>query len=74
MLDLLNLGGLHYHKHSSSDQSKSEKVKRKKMRVGLINKGKNNTYVDCEMSGPDAGMINTGENTQVIRSDIHTND
>lgn len=41
-----------------------------KVRAGVLNTGENNMFVNCEMSGPDAGMIDKGKNTKVIESKI----
>jgi len=46
---------------------------KKIQRVGLLEEGKNNKYIDCEMEGPDFGMIDRGENTEVINSKMRSN-
>lgn len=37
-------------------------------KVGILVEGKDTTFVDCEGSGPDAGLLDRGENTMAVRS------
>ena len=47
-------------------------ISKKPVRVGLLEEGKNNTYIGCEMEGPDYGMIDRGKNTTVIDSKMRS--
>jgi len=47
-----------------------QNISQKSQRVGLLEEGKNNTYINCEMEGSDYGMIDRGKNTTIIDSKI----
>jgi len=44
------------------------KVKKETRKTGVLCEGKNATFINCEGVGPDAGMIDKGENTTSIDS------
>ncbi len=44
------------------------KVKKEIRKAGVLCEGKNATFINCEGVGPDAGMIDKGENTTSIDS------
>lgn len=46
------------------------KNKTDKRMSGVITEGKNATLIDCEASGPDAGIIDRGKNTTAINSNF----
>jgi hypothetical protein len=48
-------------------------ISKKSVRAGLLEEGKNSTYIGCEMEGPDYGMIDRGKNTTVIDSKMRSN-
>jgi len=43
-------------------------------KAAVFSGGKDATFINCTMVGHDYGMINVGENTKVIDSDIHNVD
>jgi hypothetical protein len=44
-------------------------IKSDMRRAGIINEGSHNSFIDCEAIGPDAGIIDKGNNTKVIRGE-----
>ena len=52
---------------------KDKKFSNYNKRVGILAEGKKAKFIDCEGYGPDAGLQDKGENTEVIRGKYYSN-